>query len=421
MSTRIRSGRVTLNAVGGVVGTLKSARAASTVNVNLATLAAGTVVDGVVLATNDRLLLKDQAAPAENGLRIVPSTALPAGALRAPDLDADGDFIPSLTIAVSEGATQADTQWMLTTDGPITVGTTALTFIDVTGGTAPAASETVAGIAEIATQAETDAGTDDARIVTPLKLASTTVPGIDSDAVHDNVAGEIAAIAAKVTLVGADTILVEDSAAANAKKSSTVAGIRITESQITDLTHTDVDAVHDNVAGEISAVVEKVAPVAADLLLIEDSAAANAKKRVQIGNLPAPVVDADDVAKTANRTWAKGYVMVPGLQSVNGSVFTKVGAAVIDFDELPTVASQLVFHWDQVAVNAGTDCEVRLQDVTNAATLGSLVSIATTGLKSFALSSVPTGVARIEVQIREGTATGGTCDIEGGFLSVAGD
>jgi len=36
---------------------------------------------------------------------------------------------------------------------------------------APVASETTAGNAEIATQAETDAGSDDARIVTPLKLA----------------------------------------------------------------------------------------------------------------------------------------------------------------------------------------------------------------------------------------------------------
>lgn len=37
-------------------------------------------------------------------------------------------------------------------------------------GTIAAASETVAGIAEIATQAETDTGTDDTRFVTPLKL-----------------------------------------------------------------------------------------------------------------------------------------------------------------------------------------------------------------------------------------------------------
>lgn len=48
----------------------------------------------------------------------------------------------------------------------------------------------------------------------------------------------------------------------------------------------DTTAIHDNVASEISAITEKVTPVFADLLLIEDSAASNAKKRVQIGNLP---------------------------------------------------------------------------------------------------------------------------------------
>jgi hypothetical protein len=41
-------------------------------------------------------------------------------------------------------------------------------------GGSSAASETVAGIAELATQTETNTGTDDARIVTPLKLASRT-------------------------------------------------------------------------------------------------------------------------------------------------------------------------------------------------------------------------------------------------------
>lgn len=44
----------------------------------------------------------------------------------------------------------------------------------LTVGGAPSASETVAGIAEIATQTETNTGTDDARIVTPLKLAGRT-------------------------------------------------------------------------------------------------------------------------------------------------------------------------------------------------------------------------------------------------------
>jgi hypothetical protein len=48
----------------------------------------------------------------------------------------------------------------------------------------------------------------------------------------------------------------------------------------------DEDAIHDNVAGEIAAITEKVTPVSADLLIIEDSAASNTKKKVQIGNLP---------------------------------------------------------------------------------------------------------------------------------------
>lgn len=49
----------------------------------------------------------------------------------------------------------------------------------------------------------------------------------------------------------------------------------------------DADAIHDNVASEISAISEKETPVNADLLVVEDSADSNNKKKVQIGNLPA--------------------------------------------------------------------------------------------------------------------------------------
>ncbi len=47
----------------------------------------------------------------------------------------------------------------------------------------------------------------------------------------------------------------------------------------------DGDAIHDNVAAEISAITEKTTPVGADLLLIEDSAASDAKKKLTIANL----------------------------------------------------------------------------------------------------------------------------------------
>ena len=49
---------------------------------------------------------------------------------------------------------------------------------------------------------------------------------------------------------------------------------------------TDEDAIHDNIAGEIVAIAEKGAPAATDVLIIEDSADGNNKKRVQITNLP---------------------------------------------------------------------------------------------------------------------------------------
>lgn len=48
----------------------------------------------------------------------------------------------------------------------------------------------------------------------------------------------------------------------------------------------DPNAIHDNVAAEISAITPKAVPIAADLIVIEDSAAGNAKKSVQVGNLP---------------------------------------------------------------------------------------------------------------------------------------
>lgn len=48
----------------------------------------------------------------------------------------------------------------------------------------------------------------------------------------------------------------------------------------------DGDAIHDNEAGEISALTEKTTPVSADVLILEDSENSYAKRKVQIGNLP---------------------------------------------------------------------------------------------------------------------------------------
>lgn len=50
---------------------------------------------------------------------------------------------------------------------------------------------------------------------------------------------------------------------------------------------TDNDAIHDNVSGEINAIVDKPTPVDADVALIEDSAATNTKKKLSWANIKA--------------------------------------------------------------------------------------------------------------------------------------
>jgi len=52
---------------------------------------------------------------------------------------------------------------------------------------------------------------------------------------------------------------------------------------------TDADAIHDNVAGEINAIASKATPVAADVIVIEDSADSFNKKKVAISALPGSV------------------------------------------------------------------------------------------------------------------------------------
>lgn len=58
----------------------------------------------------------------------------------------------------------------------------------------------------------------------------------------------------------------------------------------------DTTAIHTNTANEIASLTEKVTPVSSDLLVIEDSAASNAKKKVQIGNLPLGAGSLDDLS-----------------------------------------------------------------------------------------------------------------------------
>lgn len=102
-------------------------RAATTANV---TLSGTQTIDGVALVAGDRVLVKDQSSGAANGIYVVAAGAWS----RATDLDAASEALGA-TVFVSEGTTQGNSQWKMTTDAPITIGTTALVWMQVGGGT----------------------------------------------------------------------------------------------------------------------------------------------------------------------------------------------------------------------------------------------------------------------------------------------
>lgn len=107
--------------------------------VRVATTGAGTlassfenadVVDGVTLATGDRILIKNQASGGENGIYTVNASGAPT---RATDNDSGAEMLGA-AVMVQEGTTQANTQWVQTVDGTITIGTTATTWSQFGGG-----------------------------------------------------------------------------------------------------------------------------------------------------------------------------------------------------------------------------------------------------------------------------------------------
>lgn len=102
-----------------------SVRAATTGNV---TLSGTQTIDGVALSVGQRVLVKNQTAPEENGIYVVAAGAW----ARATDADA-WDELVSATVVVDEGTVNADTIWRSTVDAGGTLDTTAVVWDDMPG------------------------------------------------------------------------------------------------------------------------------------------------------------------------------------------------------------------------------------------------------------------------------------------------
>jgi len=108
-------------------------------------LAGVQTIDSVSLAVNDRVLVKAQADPTQNGIYVVSTGSW------ARSLDADGtpasEVSSGMFTFIEEGTILADTGWVLTTNDPIVLGTSPLDFskFSSTGEHVAKAGDTMTG------------------------------------------------------------------------------------------------------------------------------------------------------------------------------------------------------------------------------------------------------------------------------------
>lgn len=106
-------------------------------SVRVATTGAGTLstsfengdtIDGITLATGDRILIKNQAAGAENGIYTVNASGAPT---RTNDASTGAQLLQA-TVGVQQGTLNANRVFVCFTDAPITIGVTATAWATLT-------------------------------------------------------------------------------------------------------------------------------------------------------------------------------------------------------------------------------------------------------------------------------------------------
>jgi len=93
-------------------------------------------IDGQTMVADERALIKDQSSGAQNGIYTV-STVGDASTnwvlTRATDFDTSTEITSGAFTFVETGSSYADSGWVMTTDGSVTVGTTSLSWTQFSG------------------------------------------------------------------------------------------------------------------------------------------------------------------------------------------------------------------------------------------------------------------------------------------------
>lgn len=151
-------------------------RAASiTAGILASSFANGGVIDGITLATGDRILLMGQATGAENGIYVVAASGAPTRSLDAQT----GAEVKGMVVSVLEGSTMADATFINSNIGTTpTLGTTALTFVNFATANIPMATTSLAGKVYLSTVALAEAKSDNAKAIVASNLTNFAIKRI---------------------------------------------------------------------------------------------------------------------------------------------------------------------------------------------------------------------------------------------------
>ncbi len=113
----------------------KSVRVATTVEVNLSTeLEAGDTLDtSVTLVAGDRVLVKNQSTASQNGIYVVQATGAAVRATDANGTADTGEVSGGTFTFVEEGSVNADSGWVVSSNGAINVGTDPMAWVQFSG------------------------------------------------------------------------------------------------------------------------------------------------------------------------------------------------------------------------------------------------------------------------------------------------
>ena len=168
-----------VDAVKQALDIKESVRVATTAAITISTaLNVGDTIDGVTLADGDRVLVKDQSTGSENGIYVAGSS--PA---RSADANISDEVTSGLFVFVEEGTVNGDNGFVLTTNNPITLDTTALTFVQFSG-----AGQIIAG--DALSKSGNTLNVNDDNITIEVNTDQLRIKGISATAVGDLLIGQ---------------------------------------------------------------------------------------------------------------------------------------------------------------------------------------------------------------------------------------